>query len=50
MEFEHQLGERLREQEERLVKWWDEAELFAKQRFADLGFTSSSEGSGSHKA
>jgi len=50
MEFEHQLGERLREQEERLVKWWDEAELFAKQRFADLGFGSSSEGSGSHKA
>jgi hypothetical protein len=38
VEFEHQLGERLREQEERLAKWWDEAEQLAKQRFAELGF------------
>ena len=45
---EHQLGERLREQEERLAKWWDEAEQLTKQRFADFGL--SSEASDSPKA
>jgi exonuclease VII large subunit len=50
VEFEHQLGERLREQEERLAKWWDEAEQLTKQRFADLGFSPSSEANDSPKA
>ena len=49
VEFEHQLGERLREQEERLAKWWDEAEQLTKQRFADLGFSPSSEANDSPK-
>jgi hypothetical protein len=40
VEFEQQLGERLREQEERLAKWWDEAEQLTKKRFADFGLSS----------
>jgi hypothetical protein len=35
-EFEFQLGERQREQEQRLAQWWDEAELMARQRVAAL--------------
>ena len=35
-EFEFQLGERQREQEQRLVQWWDEAEQLARQRVAAL--------------
>ncbi len=35
-EFEFQLGERQREQEQRLVQWWEEAELLARQRVAAL--------------
>jgi hypothetical protein len=35
-EFEFQLGERQREQEERLVQWWTEAEQLARQRVAAL--------------
>jgi hypothetical protein len=50
VEFEHQLGERLREQEERLAKWWDEAEQLTKQRFAELGLSKSTEASDSPRA
>ena len=35
-EFEFQLGERQREQEQRLARWWDEAEQLARQRVAAL--------------
>jgi hypothetical protein len=35
-EFEFQLGERQREQEQRLVQWWVEAEQLARQRVAAL--------------
>jgi hypothetical protein len=35
-EFEFQLGERQREQEQRLAQWWDEAEQMARQRVAAL--------------
>ena len=35
-EFEFQLGERQREQEQRLVQWWEEAEQLARQRVATL--------------
>ena len=35
-EFEFQLGERQREQEQRLVQWWEEAEQLARQRVAAL--------------
>ena len=38
--FEEQLGLRLKEQEERLARWWDEAEQMAAQRFAALGLKS----------
>src|SRR3989442_6785964 len=34
--FEHQLGEGLREQDERLTRWWDESDQLAQQRFARL--------------
>jgi hypothetical protein len=37
MAFEEQLGLRLREQEERLADWWDEAEQMAARRFAAVG-------------
>ena len=50
VEFEHQLGERLREQEERLAKWWEEAEQVTKQRFAELGISTSAEASDSPRA
>ncbi|HEV8535434.1 MAG TPA: hypothetical protein VGR87_06900 [Candidatus Limnocylindria bacterium] len=35
--FEEQLALRLCEQEERLARWWDEAERVAERRFAELG-------------
>jgi hypothetical protein len=35
--FEEQLGLRLQEQEERIARWWDEAEDMAARRFAALG-------------
>ena len=35
--FEEQLGLRLREQEERIARWWEEADRIAKERFAALG-------------
>jgi len=35
-EFEFQLGERQREQEQRLLRWWEEAEQLARQRVAAL--------------
>jgi hypothetical protein len=35
-EFEFQLGERQREQEQRLIQWWDEAEQLARQKVATL--------------
>jgi hypothetical protein len=50
VEFEHQLGERLREQEERLAKWWDEAEQLTKQRFAEFGLPTSPAKDDSEKA
>ena len=50
VEFEHQLGERLREQEERLAKWWDEAEQLTKQRFAEFGLSTSPGSDDSPKA
>src|SRR5439155_1673736 len=50
VEFEHQLGERLREQEERLAKWWDEAEQLTKQRFAEFALPASPAKDDSQKA
>lgn len=35
-EFEFQLGERQREQEQRLAQWWEEAEQLARKRVAAL--------------